>query len=95
MSQEEIDLMVSRGTELLSHGDIASARLLLQRAAEARDQRAALALATSYDPIELRKLGVYGSTADVNVAREWYEKARQFGSREAPRRLELLASQFR
>jgi hypothetical protein len=95
LSPEEIDLMVSRGTELLRDGDIASARLLLQRAAEARDQRAALALATSYDPIELKKLGVYGSTADVNVAREWYEKARQFGSREAPRRLELLASQFR
>lgn len=95
LSQDEIDLMVSRGTELLSHGDIASARLLLQRAAEARDSRAALALAASYDPIELKKLGVYGSTADVNVAREWYEKAKQFGSREAPRRLELLASQFR
>ncbi|MCC6946442.1 MAG: hypothetical protein IT539_01615 [Bradyrhizobiaceae bacterium] len=95
LSQDEIDLMVARGTELLKNGDIASARLLLQRAAEARDSRAALALAASYDPNELKKLGVYGSNSDVAVARDWYEKARQFGSREAPRRLELLASQFR
>ena len=94
-SRDEIDLMLTRGTELLRDGDIASARLLLQRAAEARDERAALALAASYDPNELKKLGVYGSNSDVELAREWYEKARQFGSREAPRRLELLASQFR
>lgn len=95
MSQQEIDLMVARGTELLNQGDIASARLLLQHAAEARDARAALALAASYDPNELKRLGVYGAEPDIAQAREWYEKARQFGSREAPRRLELLASQFR
>jgi TPR repeat protein len=95
IDQNELNLLVKRGEELMTTGDISSARLLLRRAAEAQDARAALALAASYDPIELRRLGVYGSTPDVVQARDWYEKARQFGSREAPRRLELLASQYR
>jgi len=95
IDRNELDLLVKRGEELLTTGDISSARLLLRRAAEAQDARAALALAASYDPIELKRLGVYGSTPDVVAARDWYEKARQFGSREAPRRLELLASQYR
>jgi len=95
MDQEELASMVKRGEELLNTGDIASARLLLRRAAEARDARAAFALAGTYDPIVLKRLGAYGSTPDVAAARDWYEKARQYGSREAPQRLELLASQYR
>jgi TPR repeat protein len=87
--------MVKRGEELLATGDIASARLLLRRAAEGGDARAAFALASSYDPIALKRLGVYGSAPDVKMARDWYEKARQYGSREAPQRIELLASQYR
>jgi hypothetical protein len=92
---EEIASMVKRGEELLGTGDIASARLLLRRAAEARDARAAFVLAASYDPIVLNRLRVHGSTPDVTAARDWYEKAKQYGSREAPQRLELLASQYR
>lgn len=95
MSPEEVGSMLKRGEELLMQGDIASARLLLQRAADAQDARAAFALAASYDPIELKRLGVYGATPDVTKARDWYERAKQYGSREAPKRLELLASQFR
>ena len=95
IDQEELAAMVKRGEELLNTGDIASARLLLRRAAEARDARAAFALAGTYDPIVLKRLGAYGSTPDVAAARDWYEKARQYGSREAPQRLELLASQYR
>jgi hypothetical protein len=95
MSADEVGSMLKRGEELLMQGDIASARLLLQRAADAQDARAAFALAASFDPIELRRLGVYGATPDVTKARDWYERAKQYGSREAPKRLELLASQFR
>jgi hypothetical protein len=95
MSPEEVGSMLKRGEELLMQGDIASARLLLQRAADAQDARAAFALAASFDPIELKRLGVYGATPDVTRARDWYERAKQYGSREAPKRLELLASQFR
>jgi TPR repeat protein len=95
MDAQEIAHMVKRGEELLNTGDVASARLLLRRAAEARDARAAFALAATYDPSVLKRLGVYGSAPDVAIARDWYEKAKQYGSREAPQRLELLASQYR
>ena len=87
---EELTAMLKRGQELFETGDLASARLLLRRAAETGDARAALILAATYDPNVLRELGVYGATPDVAMAQTWYEKAREFGSREAPRRLELL-----
>ena len=95
LTPDEVASMLKRGETLLVEGDIASARLLLQRAAEAQDARAAFTLAASYDPIELKRLGVLGAVPDVTKARDWYERARKFGSREAPKRLELLASQFR
>ena len=39
----------------------------------------------------LKKIGAYGiSIADISLARSWYEKAWEFGSAEAPRRLEML-----
>jgi hypothetical protein len=95
LTPDEVASMLARGEALLVEGDIASARLLLQRAADAQDARAAFTLAATYDPIELKRLGVYGAAPDVTKARDWYEKARLYGSREAPKRLELLASQFR
>jgi TPR repeat protein len=73
-------------------GDLASARLVLQRAAEAGDPRAALMLAGTYDPIVLEKLGIQGIAADIILARSWYERATEFGSAEASRYLERLTS---
>ncbi len=90
LDPEELTTLLKRGQELFETGDLSSARLLLRRAAEARDPRAALILAATYDPIVLKELGVYGSAPDVAMAQAWYEKAKEFGSREAPRRLELL-----
>jgi TPR repeat protein len=95
ISSEEIAMLLKRGEELFKTGDLAGARLLLQRAAEAHDPVGALALATTYDPNVLRELGVLGVAGDPTKARAWYEKAKDYGSREAPRRLELLASQGR
>ena len=48
--------------------------------------------AETYDPAFLEKLGVHGFVPDLAMARSWYEKARAFGSAEAPQRLEKLAS---
>jgi hypothetical protein len=95
LSAEEIATLLKRGEELFKTGDLAGARLLLQRAAEAHDPVGALALATTYDPNVLDELGVRGVAGDAAAARAWYERAREYGSREAPRRLELLASQGR
>ena len=73
---------------------------MLQRAAEAGDPQAALMLAGTYDPIVLEKIGIQGFAPDIirgfapdiARARTWYELAKQLGSTEAVRRLEMLAS---
>ena len=88
-------MLVKRGKDFIANGDLAAARLVLQRAAESRDAEAALSLAATYDPLVLRELKVYGFAADVALARVWYEKAKEFGSTEAPRRLEILANATR
>ena len=92
LDPEEIAVLLRRGEQLIETGDLSSARLLLRRAAEARDGRAAFALAGTYDPLVLGKLGVYGFTPDVAAARHWYQKAAEFGSREASARLDSLSS---
>jgi hypothetical protein len=92
---EEIARLLKRGEQLFEQGDIAGARLVLQRAAEARDARAALLLAGTFDPIVLEKLGVYGFSQDIAKARSWYQRAKEYGSTDAPRRLEELVSRSR
>ena len=92
LDPDEIATALKRGDELIASGDLAAARLVLQRAAEAGDARAALTLAGTYDPIVLEKIAVHGFAPNIAMAREWYEKAKQSGSVDAPRRLEMLAS---
>jgi len=92
LPRDQVELLVKRGKDFLLNGDIAAARLSLQRAAEANDAEAALALAATYDPVVLRELKVYGVAADVALARSWYEKAASLGSAEAPHRLSVLAT---
>jgi hypothetical protein len=86
----EIERLVKRGEDYLAQGDVAAARLILGRAAEARDARAAFSLAATYDPSVLKQLHVVGFRPDVAQARAWYEKAIEFGSAEASRRLAAL-----
>ena len=92
LDPSEIASSLRRADDLIASGDLAAARLVLRRAANAGDARAAMTLAGTYDPAILEKLGVHGFVPDVAMARAWYEKAKKFGSAEAPRRLELLAS---
>jgi hypothetical protein len=92
LNQHEISVLVLRGEEYLKAGQIAAARLVLQRAADAHDAGGTLMLGATYDPNILDRLGVLGLTADAETARFWYEKAKEFGSSEAPRRIEMLAS---
>jgi len=76
---------------LIRNGDLAAARVVLRRAAEAKSAEAALTLGKTYDPVVLRELKFHGVAPDVAMARSWYEKAKELGSPEAPRRLEILA----
>jgi TPR repeat protein len=91
LDPEDIKRLIKQGEQFAAAGDLVTARLVFQRAAEAGDATAALAMGASYDPIVLADLGFQGISADVGKARSWYEKAKEFGSLEASRRLELLA----
>jgi hypothetical protein len=92
LDPEVIASLLRRADVLIASGDVAAARLVLRRAADAGDAGAAMALAGTYDPANLAKLGVHGIVPDLAMARSWYEKARTFGSAEARQRLEMLAS---
>jgi len=87
----EVAVLMDDAKKWLARGDIATARLVLRRAAEAGDTQAALTLAETYDPATLEKWKVRGIAADPALAKRWYEEARNLGSREAQDRLNRLS----
>jgi hypothetical protein len=91
LDPEEIAMLMRRGEEFLKTGDIAAARLVLRRAANAGHPQAALGLGATFDPVVLGELGVVGFPPDPAQARSWYDKAARLGLDEAQRRLERLA----
>src|SRR5262249_60056516 len=92
LDPEDLASLRLHADNFIKSRDLSSARLLLERAAEAGDGRAALTLAGTFDPNELKTLAFHDGAADVAVARVWYERAETFGSAEARDRLELLAT---
>src|ERR1700732_1451762 len=90
MDKEELAKLLKRGRYLLSIGDIAPARLLLERAADAPDASAAFDLAGTYDPAVLTRSQRAGIVPDLAMARMWYEKALSLGHSEAQQRLAQL-----
>jgi hypothetical protein len=90
LDPREIASFLSRAQELITAGDLQSARLLLRRAAEAQNARAAFALAQTYDPAVLKQYGASAPPAEVATARSWYERARDWGSPDAQRQLDAL-----
>jgi len=91
MDSDEIAILLKQGEQFISTGDVVTARVLFERAAEGGNASGALALGATYDPAVLAKLGVRGIAPDVAKARQWYERARDLGSAEARGRLETLA----
>jgi hypothetical protein len=88
----EVAGFVKRAQELLAAGDLQAARLLLLHAAEAHDARAAYLLAKTFDPIVSKQFGVADTEPDLAQARNWYQKAEEWGAPEAKRELDALAS---
>ena len=85
---DELAALLKRAKGLLAIGDITSARLLLERAADAQEAEAALMLAGTYDPQVLGSQDMRSVTPDPAAARLWYQKAAQLGSADAKRRLQ-------
>jgi hypothetical protein len=83
----ELEMLVKRGNEFIANGDLAAARLLLRRGAEAGSAEAALALGATFDPVVMQRLGAIGTTPDIVQARQWYQRAAELGSNAALQRL--------
>jgi hypothetical protein len=84
--------LCAQGLVALAGGDITGARLYLERAAEAGDTRALMALGTSYDPATLARMGALGIKGDPAKAREYYAKALAAGMGAARERIAALNS---
>jgi TPR repeat protein len=70
---------MARGDAFLGGGDIASARLFFQRAADAGDSRAAMRMAVTFDAAFLDRAGVHGVRGDPAQAAFWFRRARELG----------------
>jgi TPR repeat protein len=84
------DRLTIRAEELFHKGDVSGARLLLERALDGGNARAAFLLAETFDPNVLSRLGVLGIRGDGAKAREFYARARAMGITLAGERMEAL-----
>jgi len=82
--------LIARADELLRKGDVSGARLLLERALDYGNARAAFLLAETFDPNVLSKQGVLGIRGDAAKARELYIKAQAMGIAQAGERMKAL-----
>jgi hypothetical protein len=86
----EIARLMARANALLAQGDIASARIVLERAVDLGSAKAAFALGETYDPIVLDAWRTFGTRGDVARAKQLYAKAKAGGVQEAQDRLNAL-----
>lgn len=83
-----------RGMAMIKQGSIAEARNFLERAADGNSPDAAMELARTYDPEELRKAGsaIFGIVPDAARAKFWYQRAEKLGATDAAVRLRALGN---
>ena len=89
-SGAEIAGLLARGDWLFATGDVASARLLYERAADAGEARAAVRLGETFDPVYLAGSRLRGLQGDRDMAVFWYRHARDLGATEVASRLKKL-----
>lgn len=90
----EITALIARGDQLLGTGDVASARLFYERAADVGDGEAALKLGMTFDPAFLSFGRLSGARGDPATAIAWYRRARNLGQAKAEIQLKRLNSEF-
>ena len=93
LSAAETAALVTRGDAFLSAGDIVSARLFYERAADGGDGGAALRLGATFDPGFLSRTGVRGAPGDPSRATSWYRRAVDLGNPAAQEHLKNLERQ--
>ena len=82
--------LLARGDWLFATGDVASARLLYERAADAGEARAAVRLGETFDPFYLDDSHLRGLQGDRDTAVFWYRHARDLGATGVASRLKKL-----
>jgi TPR repeat protein len=87
LDPDELAMLLKRAQGLIDLGDFPGARLLLERAADAHEAKAAFILAQTYDPAVLGTADARSVAPNPEAARLWYQKAAEFGSPEAQQRL--------
>jgi hypothetical protein len=80
---EEVAALLMRGDALFGSGNVVSARLYYERAAEGGDAQAALRLGETYDSAFLARAHLNGVLGDAAAAARWYRYARGLGAVEA------------
>jgi hypothetical protein len=83
LSAGDVAALIARGDAFLGAGDIASARLFFERAADSGDGRAAMRMAVTYDAAFLERAGLHGLGGDPQRAAFWYRRARELGEHKA------------
>jgi hypothetical protein len=87
---EQITALLARGDAFVRTRDIASARLLYERAADAGNGRAALRMGESFDPAFLDSIGISRMLGDRQLALSWYRRACDLGDADAVQLLQKL-----
>ncbi len=90
ISEADAMTLAHRAADLIQQGQIAGARVLLERAQGAHDPKIDFALAETYDPNQLSRWKVLGMVADPARARSLYQKAADGGMAEAKDRMAAL-----
>jgi len=86
-SDAEIATLMRRGDAFLAAGDITSARLFYEHAANAGSGPAALQLGATYDPMIIALVRGGAGIADPAQALSWYRRASNLGMVEAEQRI--------
>lgn len=79
VSPEVAAFALARGDELMKLRDVTSARRFYELAAGSGLPQAARAVAQTYDPQYLQRLGATGFLGDAREAARWYVKASELG----------------
>lgn len=90
LSAAESAALLTRGDGLLRIGDVASARLFYERAANAGEGVAAVRLGETFDPIFIERAHLRGVRGDLGMAASWYRRARDLGAADAEVLLKAL-----
>src|SRR5271166_1175968 len=86
LSAGQITELLARGDSFLHAGDVASARLFYERAADAGDWQGAIRMAATFDPSFLGRAGVR-TAGDLAKAQSWYRHALDLGAPKTERQV--------